>query len=109
MTGFANAEVDRVSQGGGALAVTLLSLATQATTTVTSCRECYINSANTSNAVRFSINSSTTPSLGAFLPAVGVVSDGQQGPGPMRVPIDDVGKLWFFGVENGVVGITYRT
>ncbi len=108
MTGFSNAE-DRISYSGGHVGVTLLSLATQATTTETGCRECFITSVNASDAVRFSINVSTTVSLGALLPAAGVVSDGHQGPGPVRVLIDDVSKLWFFGVEAGLVGITYRT
>ncbi len=107
MTGFANAPVDRVSQDGGVVGVTLLSLATQATTTVISCRECYITSALASNAVHFAIGTSLTVSLGAFVPAASVA--GGERPPPVRVPIDAVSKLWFFGVTAGLVGITYRT
>ncbi len=109
MTGFANAPVDRVSQGGGVVGVTLLSLATQATTTVTSCRECYITSAEVSNAVHFAIGTSLTVSLGAFLPAATGNLVSVAAPTPVRVPIDDVSKLWFFGITAGLVGITYRT
>ena len=107
MTGFSNTE-DRISYSGGHVGVTLLSLATQATTTETGCRECYITSANASNAVHFSINTSTTVSLGAFLPSAESTASVAASPA-LRVPIDDVSKLWFFGVENGLVGITYRT
>lgn len=107
MTDFSNAPADRVSNNGGVVGVTLLSLATQATTTETGCRECYITSALASNAVHFAINTSLTVSLGAFLPAASVA--GGLHPTPVRVPIDDVSKLWFFGVKAGLVGITYRT
>lgn len=109
MSGFANAEVDIVSQGGGVVGVTLLSLATQATTTATECRECYITSAEVSNAVHFAIGTSLTVSLGAFLPAAAPAMVSVPTPSPLRVPIYDVSKLWFFGVKAGLVGISYRT
>lgn len=109
MTGFANVEVDRVSQGGGVVGVTLLSLATQATTTVVSCRECYITSAEVSNAVHFAIGTSLTVSLGPFVPAAAPAMVSVPTPSPLRVPIDAVSKLWFFGVKTGLVGIAFRT
>ncbi len=109
MTGFANVQVNKVSQDGGVVGVVLLSGATQATTTETACRECYITSALASNAVHFSIGTSLAVSLGAFVPAASVT--GGERPPPVRVPIDDVGKLWFFAADIGtkVVNITYRT
>ncbi|KKL90439.1 hypothetical protein LCGC14_1904670 [marine sediment metagenome] len=109
MTDFANTPSDRVSRDGGHVGVTLLSLATQATTTETGCRECYITSGAVSNAVHFSINTSTTVSLGALVPAIGALAVSAPSPTPLRVPIDDVSKLWFFGITAGLVGITYRT
>ncbi len=115
MTGFANVPVDRVSQGGGVIGILVSDAATQATSTPTPCRECYISYCpsiiTTNQLVHFAIGTSLTVSLGACLPKSGVSDSlGPGSAGALRVPIDDVSKLWFWGTAaNCKVGITYRT
>ncbi len=115
MTGFANADVQRVSQGGGSLQVTMPALgavAIQATSTPTPCRECYIDvpSAGTNRDVHFAINTSVNVSLGAHIPSTS--GDNKSRFSALRVPIDDLSKLWFWQTSfflDNVVGVSYRT
>ncbi len=112
MTGFANSPSDRVSRDGGVLSATVSvgdgGNAIQATSVPTPCRECYVAiSPATPFAVHFAINTSVNVSLGAFLP----ISSGS-GFEPVRIPIDDVSKIW---LQSGgipvkkIINITFRT
>lgn len=126
MSLFSHAEVDRVSAGGGVIGVTVSNqatnggshLAVQATSTPTPCRECYIShcpsiATGAGNAVHFAIDVSVNVSLGATVPkSIPGNSLGPGSSGVLRLPIDDVSKLWFFNTSDTViakVGITYRT
>ena len=112
MTGFANVEVGRVSRDGGVLAATItLADGTnpiRATSVPTPCRECYVGiSPSRPFSIHFAINTSVNVSLGALLPT----PDGRRY-GPLRIPIDDVSKLWFQSATlpfDRVINITYRT
>jgi len=116
MSLFSNAEVDRVSNSGGVVGIVVSDSATQATTVPTPCRECYVSYCPSTatiagNMVHFAINTSLTVSLGATLPkSIPANSLGPGSDGSLKIPIDDVSKLWFYSIATAAkVGITYRT
>ncbi len=113
MTGFANVEVDRVSAGGGVLQASITggTRTVRATSVPTPCRECYVFAQ--AGIIAFdtycAINTSVNVSLGATIPTV--KSTGREVSPAMRVPIDDVSKLWFHSPSapgTKLINITYR-
>lgn len=103
---YANTDSGMVASGGGHLQLTVGAGETNQVNSGTAvpCKVVYI-SALSGGRVNWSINTSTTVSLGGFLPTF---SAGSLATGPLEVPIDDASKLWVYAAAAASVNITYR-
>lgn len=115
MSGFSNAPSDIVSRDGGvATPVANAGTTARVTSVPTPCRECYVfaQPGLLARTTYFAINTSVNVSLGATVPTISTAAAARANTQPLRVPIDDVSKLWFFSAiapGGGRVQITYRT
>jgi hypothetical protein len=106
---YANVDAHVVSTDGGALTATVSLLAgTQATSTSTPCRVCYLSQLTGSTVVTFGISNETAAeaaaSLGAYLPSASAGVRGE----PLELPVDDVSKIYLSSSATCTVGISYR-
>lgn len=107
MTEFANTPLTNTPQFGGVIGVTLSTVAQQANAgAAVPCREVFITANAGAISCHVAINTSTNVSLGCIVPSASVAGGLQ--PTPLRLPIDDVAKLWFFGTSASIVNITFR-
>lgn len=107
MSGFKNTLLTNTPTTGGVVGVTLSTVAQQANAGAElPCRECFITANAGAISCHVAINTSVNVSLGCIVPCASVAGGLQ--PIPLRLPIDDVAKLWFFGTSGSIVNITFR-
>ena len=107
MSKFYNTSLDRVPNSGGSNTVTIPDDpyqirggdGTDGSTSIP-CKECWVESPD--DTVRVTIGTKCTNTTGIHVPQQGV--DFMH----LRIPIDDLNKLYFFGAKDEVVYILYR-
>ena len=112
MSKFINAQLDRVPSSGGSNRVTIPAdpyqirggTGTSGATSVP-CRECIIVAASGSSNVRVRIDTACTATTGIPVPEQALADEGNQ---YLRLPIDDLNRLYFIGEADGdTVDILY--
>jgi len=104
---YSNTSLDIVSTGGGANQVTIPAGTTIRGGTGTGgatsvpCKEAYLQ-LKSGTGVRVNIGATASGTAGIDVPKFGTNHN------ILRIPIDDLNKLYFIGTENDVVDILYR-
>lgn len=103
-TAYFNGSLDRVPSGGGAVRVTLASSVGRGNggTSLPCKRVCLITDGVD---VRVNIGVAASAILGLPVPYWSATIP----PAALEIEIDDVAKLYFYGTDNKVIDILYRT
>lgn len=121
-TAYHNTDSTRVPSSGGAVAVTIASSVGQGNGgTSIPCKVCLIKAGFQSDGskndgfIRMNLCAAATSVLGIIVPMANAVSIGNSvvsvmvDSPPMRIEIDDINKLYFWGSDDGdVVDVLYR-
>lgn len=110
MSKYANTSLNVVSTSGGSNRVTLIGTTIRGGTgdggaTSVPCKEVWISALSGDSTVKVRIGATCSATTGIKVPEQAKANEHAM---YLRIPIDDLNKLYFFGIAGDIIDILYR-